>query len=173
MYIREENFALFVFIFAFFVLVVLCILPIIGYQRKRLKGAAIGCVLQIIAGTAIIFGVTGAIVFYQLLNLRKEIKSAMVTVKSTEALPEGNTDIMWYLKTDEECLQQIGEDKKNIERFDIIRVDSLSLCVEDRILVVFDLKNQKATATDYDTPIEVVSVDWEKIKSYFSKPNDT
>ena len=169
MFITDEGFALFVFVFAFFVFVVLGILPIIGYLRKRLKGAAIGCVLQLIAGNAIVFGVIGAIVFYQLLNMRKEIKSAMVTVKSTEALLESNTDITWYLKADEECLQQIGDDKKNIERFDIIRVDSVSLCVEDRILVVFDLNNQKATATDYDTPIEVVSVDWEKIKTYLRK----
>lgn len=33
---------------------------------------------------------------------------------------------------------------------------------------MFDLKNQQVTATDYDQPIEVLSVDWEKVKAYFN-----
>ena len=36
-------------------------------------------------------------------------------------------------------------------------------------MVRFDLKNQKATATDYDQPAEILQVDWEKVQTYFEK----
>jgi len=40
--------------------------------------------------------------------------------------------------------------------------------VEDRIVVRFDIEHQKVTATDYDSPAEVVGVDWDKVKAYFN-----
>ena len=55
--------------------------------------------------------------------------------------------------------------------FDVILLDSLttSISVEDRIVVRFDLKNQKTTATDYDQPAEILQVDWERVQTYFEK----
>ena len=97
-----------------------------------------------------------------------EMKSAMVTVKSIEQGVNGTDTLTWYLKANEECL--LDSEKKS-GRFDVIRLDSLDtgVCVEDRIVVRFDIKNQKATATDYDLPAEVVDVDWDKVRDYFSK----
>ena len=56
------------------------------------------------------------------------------------------------------------------EHYDVIRLDSVAagVSVDDRIVVRFDLKNQQVTATDYDQPIEVLRVDWEKVKAYFN-----
>ena len=97
-----------------------------------------------------------------------EMKSAMVTVKSIEKNVNGADTLTWYLKANEECL--LDSEKKS-GRFDVIRLDSLDtgVCVEDRIVVRFDIKNQKATATNYDLPAEVVDVDWDKVRDYFSK----
>ena len=76
--------------------------------------------------------------------------------------------LTWYVKTDGECL--LDSDDAD-DRFDVIRLDSLSagVSVEDRIVVRFDIKNQKASATDFDQPAEVVDVNWEKVKDYFAK----
>ena len=106
----------------------------------------------------------------------------MVTIKTTEAGTYGTDSLTWFLKPDEECFVEYKIHKKQeydsedslyvdekTERFDIIRLDSLknAVCVDDRLIVRFDLKNQKVTATDFDTPVEVVSVDWEKVKAFF------
>ena len=48
-------------------------------------------------------------------------------------------------------------------------LDSFSVCVDDRIVVRFDLKNRMATATNYGEPIEVVRIDWDKVNAYFEK----
>ena len=108
----------------------------------------------------------------------------MVTVRTTEPGVYGTDTLTWYLKPDNECLVEYKRlvmadstetDSLDIyegrDRFDIIRLDSLStaVCVEDHIIVRFDLQNQKATATDYDQPIEVVDIDWDKVKAYFNK----
>ena len=39
----------------------------------------------------------------------------------------------------------------------------------DRIVVTFDVKHKKVTATDMDKPMEVVQVDWEKVNDYLNK----
>jgi hypothetical protein len=46
---------------------------------------------------------------------------------------------------------------------------SAGVSVEDRIVVRFDIKNQKVSATDFDQPAEVVDVNWEKVRDYFGK----
>ena len=92
----------------------------------------------------------------------------MVTVKSIEKNVNDTDTLTWYVKTDGECL--LDSDDAD-DRFDVIRLDSLSagVSVEDRIVVRFDIKNQKASATDFDQPAEVVDVNWEKVKDYFAK----
>ena len=92
----------------------------------------------------------------------------MVTVRSIEQDVNDTDTLTWYLKTDGECL--LDSDDAD-DRFDVIRLDSLSagVSVEDRIVVRFDIKNQKASATDFDQPAEVLDVNWEKVKDYFGK----
>jgi hypothetical protein len=77
---------------------------------------------------------------------------------------------LFLMKTDDTSSDSI-EIKQKRGWFDVILLDSLptSVSVEDRIVVRFDLKNQKATATDYDGPAEILNVDWEKVQAYFKK----
>ena len=139
-----------------------------GYCRRRWKGAAIGCLMQPVVCLVVIGVVTAGVFIYKRVSYKMEMKSAMVTVKSIEKNVNGADTLTWYLKANEECL--LDSEKKS-GRFDVIRLDSLDtgVCVEDRIVVRFDIKNQKANATDYDLPAEVVDVDWDKVRDYFSK----
>ena len=117
----------------------------------------------------VIMGVVAVgIIIYKQIDYIMEMNSAMVTVKSIEQDVNDTDTLTWYLKTDGECLM---DSKNDDDRFDVIRLDSLSagVSVEDRIVVRFDIKNQKATATDYDQPAEVVDVKWDKVRDYFSK----
>ena len=139
-----------------------------GYCRRRWKGAAIGCLMQPVVCLVIIGVVTAGVYIYKQVSYKMEMKSAMVTIKSIEQDVNGTDTLTWYLKANEESL--LDSEKKS-GRFDIIRLDSLDtgVCVEDRIVVRFDIKNQRATATDYDLPAEVVDVDWDKVWDYFCK----
>ncbi len=42
--------------------------------------------------------------------------------------------------------------------------DTLSLCVEDHIVVNLDLKSHTATATDFGKPIDIESINWQNIE---------
>ena len=139
-----------------------------GYCRRRWKGAAIGCLMQPVVCLVVIGVVTAGVFIYKQISYKMEMKSAMVTIKSIEQDVNGTDTLTWYLKANEESL--LDSEKKS-GRFDVIRLDSLDtgVCVEDRIVVRFDIKNQKAAATDYDLPAEVVGVNWDKVREYFDK----
>ena len=46
----------------------------------------------------------------------------------------------------------------------VLASDTLSLCVEDHIVVNFDLKSHTATATDFGKPSDIVSINWQNIE---------
>lgn len=153
------------------------LIPYYGFSRKRLKGLAVGCILQPIVCAIICLLVSLSIVFYEKYEVRKYRKAAMVTVKKTDSI--GNVQT-WNLKADEECLyeymnkNEIEKDSKylkfdKMELFDVVPMDSFRVCVDDKIVVCFDLQNRKATAAEYDEPLEVVNIDWEKVDDYFKK----
>ncbi len=155
-------------------------IPFYAYNRKRWKGFALGCILQPIVCVIAICLLFAGSMAYEVVSLMLECKSAMVTVRTIEPGSFGADTLTWYLKPDDECFVEcernddlykddVGEIHRRFDRFDIIRHDSVSLCVEDRIVVWFDFKNQKVTATNYDEPIEVMGVDWDKVKTYFGK----
>ena len=159
-------------------------IPIIGYHRKRWKGVAIGCLMQPVVCGVFFCILLGGVVIYRYNTNSNQRKSMMVTVRTTEPGAYGVDTLIWYLKPDNECFvdykrlektESSEEDSLDIDEysdsFDIIRLDSLNtaVCVEDRIVVRFDLQNQKATATDYDQPVEVTDIDWDKVKAYFNK----
>ena len=158
----------FCLIFAFLVFAASILIPMTGYIRKRWKGLAIGCLIQPVACLVVCCLVFSGIVAYEVLSLRRQAKSAMVAVQTVEQGTEGTDTVEWYLKDDEECLMK-SEGHRG--RFDVIRLDSVAagVSVEDRIVVRFDIDNQQVTATDYDAPIEVISVNWDKVKAYFGK----
>lgn len=165
-----EGFVVARVFFVSFSLIVIALstaIPMYGYYRRRWKGAAIGCLMEPIVCLVVIGIVLLSILGYKLLRYHMEIKSAMVTVRSIDQGADGNDTLTWYLKPNEECYTMW---KDRSDRFDIIRSDSLktSVSVEDRIVVRFDIENEKVMATDYGNPAEVVSVDWDKVKAYFN-----
>lgn len=148
------------------------LIPLIGFLRKRWKGLAIGCIIQPILcaflGLLTVFGVY----FYQRYEFRKFREAAMATVKKVDA--DGNTH-KWYLKPDEECFYELREPDQKVEfqfvnhvkLYDVVPLDSFAVCVDDKIVVKFDLENRKASATEYDEPIDVDKVDWDKVSDFF------
>ena len=156
----------FCLIFALLVFAASILIPISGYIRKRWKGLAIGCLMQPVVIVVVCGLVFSGIVAYEVYTVRRQAQSAMVSVKTVEQGPNGTDTLLWYLKADEECLVK-SEGRR--QRYDVIRLDSVAagVSVEDRIVVRFDLDNQQVTATDYDAPVEVVNVNWDKVKAFF------
>ena len=154
-------------IFSFVVVLASIAIPVKGYLRRRWKGVVIGCLMQPVACLVLIGVVIASFFIYRQVSLKMQMNSAMVTVKSTEQGVNGTDTVTWYLKADEECLF-VSEDKTDLS--DVVRLDSLKtgVSVEDRIVVRFDIENEKVIATDYDQPAEVVDVDWDKVKAYFN-----
>ena len=154
--------------FGVMVVVISTVIPVLGFFRKRWKGLAIGLLLLPVVCAVVIGAVGLGVYYYHEYSINMEKKSAMVTVRSIEKSSNDTDTLTWYLKADEECIQLDSEDYE--EYFDVIRLDSLSagVSVEDRIVVRFDLKNQKVSATDFDKPAEVVDVNWDKVKAYFN-----
>ena len=152
--------------FGVMVVVISTVIPVLGFFRKRWKGLAIGLLLLPVVCAVVIGAVGLGVYYYHEYSVNMEKKSAMVTVRSTEKNGNEIDTLAWYLKADDECILGSGADY-----YDVIRLDSLSagVSVEDRIVVRFDIKNQKVTATDYDQPAEVVDVNWEKVRDYFGK----
>ena len=182
----EKDFATALMMGTLFFLVLLAsiAIPVFGYRRKQWKGLILGLLLLPVVCIVAYCLLFGSVVAYELLSIEKQRDSAMVTVRSTEPGTLGTDTLTWYVKADEECFMEhlflmktddTSSDSIEIKQkrgwFDVILLDSLptSVSVEDRIVVRFDLKNQKATATDYDGPAEILNVDWEKVQAYFKK----
>ncbi len=155
-------------IFGVLVIAISTFIPVYGYLRRRWKGLAIGCLVQPVVCAALIGAAVAGAFFFHDQKSEREKNSAMVTVRTIEQNTNDTDTLTWYVKTDGECL--LDSDDAD-DRFDVIRLDSLSagVSVEDRIVVRFDIKNQKASATDFDQPAEVLDVNWEKVKDYFGK----
>ena len=160
--------SIFVVIFGVLVIAISTFIPVYGYLRRRWKGLAIGCLVQPVVCAVLIGAAIAGAYFFRDQKVKMEKNSAMVTVRSIEKNTNDTDTLTWYLKTDGECLLDCDDVD---DRFDVIRLDSLSagVSVEDRIVVRFDIKNQKVSATDFDQPAEVLDVNWEKVKDYFGK----
>ncbi len=150
------------------------LIPIYGYFHKRWKGLAIGCIVQPLICVILFFLTIGGIFIYQRHTLNKHRKDAMVKVRKIDA--EGDT-LIWYVKPNEECCFECREKNddnavlspKNMKLFDVVPLDSFAVCIDDKIVVKFDMENRKATATEYDKPIEVISIDWDKVSAFYQK----
>ena len=159
---------------AFSFMAVTIIIPIYGYFHKRWKGLARGCIIQPIVCALIVLLTVLGVYFYQKHDFKKHREAAMVTVKK-KVDSEGMAQI-WHLKPNEECFFE----RRNINRkseflfvnriklYDVVPLDSSTLCVDDKIFVKFDLKKHKVTASEFDEPLDVVSVNWDKVSSFFS-----
>ena len=176
--IEYEYKSLIVFFLAIVVMLIASVaIPVYGYKWKRYKGLAIGCVAQVVTVVVLFILIDlGYFTYIEWKNDRKK-DAAMVTIRSIESHADRVDTLMWYIKDDGECVLE-NEGKKEDENssfsypislFDVIRLNTASVCVEDRVMVKFDIKSKKVMATDYDAPAEVVNVDWDKVNAFIEK----
>ena len=146
-------------------------IPIYAFNRWRWKGLALGCLIEPVVCAIVIFAVTIGIFFYMEIKYDNERESAMVTVRGLDVGKHSKDTLTWYLKDDDQCIMIYNDqhDYNDLSFYDVIRLDSVSLVVEDRIVVKFDMKKKKVVATDLDTPMKVVNVKWDKVRAYFGK----
>ena len=169
----EQNFNTYVFVLVVLMvfLVASLSIPFYGFFRKRWKGLIVGCLVQPVICVLAIMLVSFGISYNYRHDQERHRKAAMVAVKK----PEKDSLVhYWYLNTNDECYYEYLDEKdpdpglfNDDDLFDVIPLDSFSVGVDDKIVVRFDLKKHKVTATEYDEPIEVVSVDWDKVNEYF------
>ena len=177
--IIEQGFGLYITIALISVVLLIfsIAIPVYGFMHRRWKGCFLGCLLQPVVCAFIILITVAIAALHQLYGTRKLRNAAMVTLRKTETQGDTRHTFIWHLKPDEECFYEykktpVSESEDNVknedeELYDVVPLDSFSVCVDDRIVVSFDLKNRKATANDYDEPIEVVRIDWDKVNAYF------
>ncbi len=166
---------------AFYVIIVMIVLmfliasnmiPLYGFFRKRWKGLLAGCLLQPFIVAAFCFLVSLSVYYYQKFEFKSQRKAAMVSLRKTDA--KGIIH-MWYLKPDEECFyecidkgaQSLFQTYDKIKLFDVVPLDSFRVCVDDKIVVRFDLEHQKATAAEHGEPLEVSNVNWDEVRTFF------
>ena len=171
---QDPEFYVNLVLMALAILVASIIIPCYGYLRKGLKGAGLGCLIQpIIVGiliTAVAVGgynIERRIVF-------KNRDAALAVVRTDSVIAEDTLSYTWYLKPDGECMCEIRgvdeviSDYHEIQLYDVVTrqhvSDTLSLCVEDRIVVNIDRKHHTATATDFGKPIDIESINWQNIE---------
>lgn len=145
-------------------------IPFYGFIQKRWKGLGFGCLAQILFCILVMLILSFGKIYYTRSQMRSYRDNAMVTVRK---------DVhVWYLNPNEECFYECEDSKsgaadsidveEKTQLFDVIPLDSTSVCVDDKVVVRFDLKKRMVSAAEYDEPIEVVNVDWDKVNDYFN-----
>ena len=137
------------------------IIPLYGFIIKRWKGVALGCLLQPVFCFIIIMVASTGAAFYQKHKLAKHISSAMVVVREVVPNDSCADTCTWYLKPNDECffLRKVCGNTKsaftqdqNMRLFDVVPTDSMSVCVDDIVVVSFDTSARKVTASDFGEP---------------------
>ena len=172
----EQGLGIYIIILLILVLFLVAsiFIPFYGFILKRWKGLALGCLIQPFFTVLVCILAFYCIDVYSDHSLHKHKKAAMVTVRKAEADSIKHT---WYVKPNEECFYECAKPRhynpeyvgNDMTLFDVIPLDSFRVCVDDKIIIRFDLKEHKVSATEYDEPIEVVNVDWDKVTDYFGK----
>ena len=150
------------------------VIPITGFIYKRWIGVAAGCLLQPIIFAIILGGTVTVVTYYINRKYTVNRDAAMVTVREQADSAKKKT---WFVKADGECFSVTGDAYESLEFFeddkvslyDVVPLDSFRVCLDDHIVIRFDLTKRQVTAADYDTPMEVVNVDWDKFKAYYAQ----
>ncbi len=150
------------------------VIPITGFIYKRWIGLATGCLLQPIIFAIILAGTVTVVTYYINSKYTKNRDAAMVTVREQA---DGEQKKTWFVKADGECFSVIGDPYESLEfieddkvsLYDVVPLDSSRICLDDHIIIRFDLTKRQVTVADYDTPMEVVNVDWDKVKAYYAQ----
>ena len=169
---QSTNIIIGLFILALWV--VSFFIPFYGFIQKRWKGLGCGCLTQVAFCILVMVTLGVGRTCYVRSEMRSYRDNAMVTVRKANA---GGKVHVWYLNSNEECFYECKDnqsadadstDVDKIQLFDVIPLYSAGVCVDDKVFVRFDLKKRFVTAAEYDEPIEVVNVDWDKVNDYFN-----
>jgi len=162
------------------IFVISLFIPFYGFMSKRFKGLLLGCIIQPIVFGIIAVILTCGIYYYLTHEIARHREDSMVTLIHKSDTTQEAYISKWHIKPDGECFYEFGKHKKDkpgileiddnddIALFDVIPLDSFRVCVDDVITVKFDLKNRKVSALNYDKPMEVENVDWNKVETYFN-----
>lgn len=170
-YNSEDYIYIFLLIVALFLLSFIA--PLYGFSYKGWRGLGLGCMVQPLFACLLCLAGGFVVYLHQEHALSRYHNAALVVVRTTSIEKEDTLQHFWYLKPDEECLCESlpidddPDDADDYNLFDVIRLDSFSLCVEDRIVVRFHPDSRTVTATDLDEPIEIVRVDSAKVEEFF------
>ena len=155
-------------------LLVSFLIPLYAFLRRRWKGLLLGgCLFQPLMLVVSVLMTYLFTYFYDRHFIRTCRETAMVTLRETEVMETDTLSHLWYLKPDEECFYEMvisGKDDNYTdadEVYDVVFRDSVSVAVEDLIVVTFDRQNRTVSATNDDQPIEVVGVNWDRVEEYF------
>lgn len=178
--IEQGNFF---FMYVFMTLIVLVvasiIIPLAGFFMKKWRGLALGCVLQpLFCVMVTMLIILGAVMLWNF-DLNRHEKGAMVVLKKVSDNDLENRHVnTWYIQDNGECFCDIGETEYSglafilygsMRFFDVIPMDSFRVCVDDHVIVRFDMARHVVVASEYDKPLKVDTVDWDKVTRYFEK----
>ena len=170
-----------VILIAMVILVATLYLPLYGFMHKRFKGLVLGCLAQpfIFVGVLVLAVVIS--ITYMSNDMSKYRKGAMVTIHTADKDSSGTKTHLYI--GDEACFIEIGkldktdaysvvfDNDREVGLFNVIYVGDSTICVDDKYLIKFDLKQRKAVATEYEDTIEIAQIDWEKVEAYFLQQN--
>lgn len=149
-------------------------IPFYSFLHKGWKGLGLGCLFQPVIAVFLCLLVGLGAFFLQKRTIDRYHSSALAVVRSSAVEKEDTLVCTWYLQADGECLYESRKPTDDSTRlahdlnlYDVVPLKSFSLCVEDHIVVHFNLATRTATATDFDEPIEVLRVDWPGVEAFF------
>lgn len=172
----SSNLSIIVFCVA---LIISFFVPFYGYKKKRKKGLALGCLMQPVVFFLLGLFLTFFVVKYEDHHFSLEEDASMAIVRYTE-----NGDCVvsqtWILNPNGKCTMVFDQSPAAnaeypcnidhfVEEYTIIALDSFACEVDKRVEVRFDLQRKKVIAADRSDTLEVVSVNWEKVRDFFSK----
>lgn len=174
MLIYDSGDYIFIFLLMASLVLATIAIPFYSFLHKGWKGLGLGCLVQPVVAVILCLLVGLGAFILQKRALDRYHRAAMAVVRTTEKVRDTTLLCTWFLKPDGECLcesrfaeQDSTDLALDLELFDVVRLDSLSLCVEDRIVVRFNLDSCRASATEFDKPVDLVRVDWPSVQTYF------
>lgn len=174
MLIYDSGDYIFIFLLMASLVLATIAIPFYSFLHKGWKGLGLGCLFQPVVAFILCMLVGLGAFLIQKRSLDRYHKAAMTVVRTTEKVRDSTLVYTWFLKPDGECLcesrmayQDSTDLAFDLNLFDVVRLDSFSLCVDDRIVVRFNLDSCSASATEFDKPIDLVRVDWPSVQAYF------
>lgn len=159
------------------------LLSLVVFFRTRTR--CLGCILQFLSFIGLLLIFSFFLVMYNISEESTGQTGAMISVRSVEETRDCRYERTWWMKPDNTyyLLFDKGSNSHKVEpcgndrcgdygKFSSIdSIHAIKMDYNPSFVIYFDLDSQKVTPMwDKDT-LEVVDIDWEKIKKYFKSIN--